>query len=74
MNRDEFLTNIVDILQIEDEENLSFETNLIDLEEWDSISVISTVAFLDSKFGKKVTVTDLQDAKTIEDIAKLAGI
>jgi len=74
MNRNEFLEKIKDILQYECEEELTYETNLLDLDEWDSISIISTVAFLDSNFGKKVTVQDLQNVDTVEDIAKLAGI
>ena len=74
MNREEFLEKIKDILQYECEEELTFNTNLLDLNEWDSISIISTVAFLDSNFDKKVTVQDLQNIDTIEDIAKLAGL
>ena len=74
MNRMEFLTKMQDILQYEHEEELTYNTNLLDVEEWDSISIISTVAFLDSEFGKKVTVSDLQDVDTLEDIAKIAGI
>ena len=73
MNRDEFLEKIKEILSCDSSEILSFDTNLIDVEEWDSISIISTVAFLDSYFGKKVTVSDLQNIDTIEDLAKIAG-
>ena len=74
MNRDEFLTKMQDILQYEHDEELTYATNIANLEEWDSISVISIVAFLDSEFGKKITVNDLKDVKTIEEIAMLAGI
>ena len=73
MNRDEFLEKIKEILSCDSGEILSFDTNLLDVEEWDSISIISTVAFFDSHFGKKVTVSDLQNIDTIEDLAKIAG-
>ena len=74
MNREEFLEKIKEILSCDSGEILSFDSNLIDIEEWDSISIISTVAFLDSNFNKKVTVSDLQNIDTIEDLAKIAGI
>ena len=74
MNRNEFLEEMKNILQYENEEALTYDTNLMDVDEWDSISIISVVAFLDSQFGKKVTVADLQNVDTIDDIAKIAGI
>ena len=74
MNREEFIEKIKDILQYESDKELTYNSNLIDLDEWDSLSIISTVAFLDSEFGKKVTVSDLQNVDTIEDLAIIAGI
>jgi acyl carrier protein len=35
---------------------------------------MATVAFLDSKFGIKTTFSDFKNIKTLEDIAKRAGI
>lgn len=72
MNREEFLVQMQDILQTEEE--LNFEMNLDDLDEWDSLSKMSTVAFLDANFGVKTTFADFEAIKTIEDIAKKAGI
>lgn len=72
MNKEDFLRKMQDILQTEEE--LSFETILDDMEEWDSLSAISTVAFLDSNFDTKITVNDLKEVKTIADIARKAGI
>jgi len=56
MTRDEFIVEIQDVLQTEDE--LSFETVLADLPEWDSLAVMSTMAFLDSSFGVKTSMAD----------------
>lgn len=74
MNRNDFLAKIRDILQYENEEELTYNTNLLDIDEWDSIAIISVVAFLDSEFNKKITVGELQNVKTIEDLADIAGI
>lgn len=72
MNKDEFLKNFEDVLQTE--EVLSFDTILEDLEEWDSLSKIATIAFLDKHFGKKITMNDLNEFSKVGDIAARAGV
>lgn len=72
MTRDEFLKEMVEVLQTEDE--LSLDTVLADLDEWDSLSVMATMAFLDKSFGVKTTMKDYKEMKTIGDIANKAGL
>ena len=72
MNREEFLNKFVDILQTE--EKISFGTNLIDIDEWDSLSMISTVAFFDKELNKTISVTQMKEIDTVEDLIKLAEI
>lgn len=72
MNKEEFLNEMVEVLQTEEE--LSFETVLDDLDEWDSLSVMATMAFLEKNFGIKTIMKDYKEMKTIGDIAKKAGL
>ncbi len=72
MNREEFLTKLKDILQTE--ADITFSTDLFDIDEWDSLSMITTVAFLDNECGQKVTVKDVQEIDTVEQLAKIAGV
>ena len=72
MTKEEFLTEMQDVLQTEEE--LSFETVLDSLDEWDSLSVMATMAFLEKSFGVKTTMKDYKDMTTIGDIAKKAGV
>ena len=72
MTKEEFLTEMQDVLQTE--EVLSFETVLDDLEEWDSLSVMATMAFLEKSFGVKTAMKDYKDMTTIADIAQKAGL
>ena len=72
MNREEFLEQMQDVLQMEDD--LSFDMNLEDIEEWDSLSMMATMAFLDKEFGVKTGFSDLKAFKTVEDIAQKAGV
>ena len=72
MNRTEFLEEMQDVLQMEDE--LSYDMNLEDIDEWDSLSMMATMAFLNKEFGVKLSFSDLKEFKTVEDIAQKAGI
>lgn len=72
MNRTEFLEKMQDVLQMEDE--LTFDTVLEDLDEWDSLAMMATTAFLDKNFNLKLTFNDFKLFTTVEDIAKKAGI
>ncbi len=72
MNRDEFLKEFQEVIQSEDE--LTFEQDLNDIDEWDSLSVMATIAFIDKNFGIKVSHKDIIEMKTIDDIAKKVGL
>lgn len=72
MNKEQFLEAMVDVLQTEEE--ITFDTLLEDLEEWDSLSIMATMAFLEKEFGVKTSMKDYQNMQTIEDIAKKAGV
>ena len=72
MTHQEFLTEMMDVLQTE--QKLSLDTVLAELDAWDSLSVMATMAFLDTSFGVKTTMADYREMKTIGDIAKKAGL
>lgn len=72
MNKEQFLEEMVEVLQTEDE--ITMDTVLEDLDEWDSLSIMSTMAFLDKNFGVKTNMTDYKTMTTIGDIARKAGL
>lgn len=72
MNMKDFLAEMKDVLQTETE--ITSETILADLEEWDSLSIMATMALLNKSFGVKTSLKDYKDKKTIGEIAKMAGI
>lgn len=72
MTRDEFLIEMQDVLQTEEE--LTLDMVLEDIPEWDSLAIMSTMAFLDSRMGVKTGMADYAAMKTISDIADKAGI
>ena len=72
MSKEEFLVQMQDVIQTEAE--LTMETALEDLDEWDSLSMMATMAFLDKNFGLKLKIADLKGLASIGDIAAKAGI
>lgn len=51
-----------------DEGDLSPETELAELEEWDSMSKLSLVVMAKKQFGKELEVKDVRAFETIADI------
>ena len=72
MTREEFLEELVDILQTDEE--LSFDTVLDDIDEWDSLSKMAIMAFLNKEFNCNISFGDLKSFVTVNDIAKKVGI
>ena len=72
MTETEFLKEFQDVLQTE--EDISMDTVLDDLDEWDSLAVVSTMAFLESSFNVKTSMTDYKNMITVADVAKKAGL
>ena len=72
MTKDEFMVEMQDVLQTETE--LTADTVLSDLDEWDSLSIMATMAFLDKHFGVKMKLADFRALSTIGDIAAKVGL
>lgn len=72
MNKEEFLVQMQDVLQTETE--LTMETVLDELDEWDSLSMMATMAFLDKNFGIKLKIAEIKTLGTLGDIAAKAGV
>jgi acyl carrier protein len=70
MKKDEFLEVLAET--IDTEEELNEDMNLEDIEEYDSIAVLSLMSMYD-EMGVKVTPKDFNNLETIKDLIKLAG-
>jgi acyl carrier protein len=67
MNMQEKLNILSELLNM-DPDTLTEDTELEQLDEWDSIASISTIAMIDSIFGKVITPEEVKEFKTIKDI------
>lgn len=66
---EKFIEEMVDIMDIE--EHIEAESMLEDLEEWDSLSIVSFMAMANTKYGKKLSVSDVRSARTVLDLYEL---
>jgi acyl carrier protein len=56
-----------------DEGTLTPETILADLEEWDSIAVISFIALMDDEFEKTIKGSQIREFRTVADALAVMG-
>ena len=72
MKTTDFINELRDALEIEDEDQeISLETNLKDLEEYDSLSVLSIIAMIDKNFGKQISSSDIVKVTTVNSLMEL---
>ena len=65
MNEKEFMAKIKAIL---DNEDVTMDSVLADIEEWDSLSIVSFVAMANASCGKKIAPATIRDCKIIQDL------
>lgn len=67
MNKEEKLAIIADILEMEENE-LSDELELAEVEAWDSVAILSVIAVMNEKFDKYPSARDIRAYKTIGEL------
>ena len=63
---------IADVLDL-DAEDISPDTVLADLDEWDSLAALSLIVMADEEFGKKLSGETIKGFVTIQDILNFLG-
>ncbi len=71
MTAENFIAKLINLMDTEAEINLS--TKLADVEDWDSLSMVSFFSYCNSTLGKKILPEQIKSAQTVEDLYKLAG-
>ena len=66
-----FIEKMVDIL--DSEEEITMDSVLANIEEWDSLSIVSFLAMANTVFGKKIQAIDVRNAKTVNDLFELVN-
>lgn len=73
MKKNEFVEKLKDALEIDANEEITEETNLRDLAEYDSLGVLIIIAMVDENFGKQLTAQQFADVTTIKSLIERIG-
>jgi len=71
MDKKEFLEQVKEALQRE--EDLSESMALSDIEEWDSLAVLSMMSLFDQLFSVNVPIEQINKCSRVSDLMSLAG-
>ena len=65
MSKEEFVQELIEILENEDvNENTAFR----ELDEWDSLAALSTISMIDGEFRVNVNNNDLRSVETVSEL------
>ncbi len=73
MEINKFKIDFKEFLEIDSIDELTNETILRDLEEFDSFFVLTTIAFIDERFSIKLTAEDFDKIITLNDLINFIG-
>ena len=73
MKKSEFMEKLKDALEIDANKEITEETDLRYLEEYDSLGVLTIIAMVDENFGKQLSSPDFQKITTVSSLIKLIG-
>ena len=71
MTAENFIAKLAELMDTEAALDLS--TKLADVEDWDSLSMVSFFSFCNTTCGKKVLPEQIKAAQTVEDLYRLAN-
>lgn len=75
MKTEDFINELKEALEIEDEDQeITLETDLRNVEEYDSLSVLAIIAMIDKNFGKQISSADFAKVTTVNSLMDLIGI
>jgi acyl carrier protein len=66
-----FLENFINAVDFQDPVEMTLETELKSLPEWDSLAALGVIVMCDMEYLKLITGDDLSKCLTIDDIFKL---
>ena len=72
MNTQDFIEKLKEALEFEEIE-ITENTNLKQIEGYDSMSIMTIIAFVDENFSKKLTAKQLASITTVKSLKELIG-
>ena len=69
----QFIDNFQTAVDFQEAVDITAETELGSLAEWDSLAALGVIVMFDMEYGKTITGNDLKTCKTIADLFALLG-
>ena len=69
-NADGFIKTLAELLQ-EDHSALTLETKIVDLPNWDSLTILEFIALADEEYGAEIEIGRLSECVSVADLSKL---
>ncbi|NQS88302.1 acyl carrier protein [Patescibacteria group bacterium] len=73
MKKSKFIEKIKEALEIDSNEKITEDSGLRDLEEYDSLGVLTIIMMIDENFGKQLSSSDFEKITTVGSLMKLIG-
>ena len=71
MTAEKFIEKLIELMDTD--VRLTLSTKLADVEDWDSLSMVSFFSFCNTAGARKVSADEIKSAQTVEDLFKLTG-
>ncbi len=71
MEKEKFLENVIEILEIEDASGINDSTRFRELDEWDSLNALSIISMVDEEFGITISKKEMKSAETLGELYNL---
>lgn len=68
MELNDFIKNFANIFEETDASSIHADTVYSELEEWDSVMVLSLISMVDEEYGIVVDVDEMSETRTVEDL------
>ncbi len=70
MKLTDFINDFAGIFEETSPESITGDTVYSELEEWDSVMLLSLISMIDEKYNVVVDVEELNETRTVEDLFK----
>lgn len=74
MSSEKFLEDFVSAVDFQNPVEVTMDTVLRDLPEWDSLAALAVIVMFDLEYGKAITGEDLDRISTLGDLYALSGL
>lgn len=71
MSAEKFLIKLKEALDLDPKVELTLQTEMSAIPFWDSLALVSVIAFLDTEYSVSLTVRDVAGMRTIADLYKV---